>query len=147
MVASDGGIFSFGDAPYLGSMGDQRLSRPVRSLVRTSSGDGYWLVASDGGVFAFGDAPFKGSMASHALNAPVTGMAPYGNGYLLVAEDGGVFNFSNLDFAGSLADRPPANPVVSLAERGVLARIPFDTLRPLEHVSGVQRRYQGEFLR
>src|SRR5271165_6439711 len=29
MVGSDGGIFSFGDAPYLGSMGGRRLTQPI----------------------------------------------------------------------------------------------------------------------
>ena len=61
MVASDGGIFSFGDARFMGSMGGTRLNAPVRSLVPTEDGGGYWLVASDGGVFAFA-APFRGSM-------------------------------------------------------------------------------------
>jgi hypothetical protein len=29
LVASDGGIFSFGDAPYLGSTGGQTLNEPI----------------------------------------------------------------------------------------------------------------------
>jgi hypothetical protein len=29
LVASDGGIFTFGHAPFLGSMGAVRLNRPV----------------------------------------------------------------------------------------------------------------------
>ena len=28
-VASDGGVFSYGDAPFEGSMGGQRLNRPM----------------------------------------------------------------------------------------------------------------------
>jgi hypothetical protein len=28
-VASDGGIFSFGDAPFMGSTGAQTLSQPI----------------------------------------------------------------------------------------------------------------------
>ena len=62
LVASDGGIFSYGDARFLGS--------PRRPAVRqakwsawppTPDGGGYWLVASDGGIFSYGDAVFRGS--------------------------------------------------------------------------------------
>ncbi len=59
-VGSDGGVFAFGDAGFLGSMGGRRLAAPVVGIARTADGRGYWLVASDGGVFAFGDAPFAG---------------------------------------------------------------------------------------
>jgi hypothetical protein len=61
LVASDGGIFSFGDATYFGSMGNQALIAPVVGMTATPDGGGYWLVASDGGIFSFGDATFFGS--------------------------------------------------------------------------------------
>jgi len=62
-VASDGGIFSFGDAAFAGSVGGQRLNAPVVGLAATPDGKGYWEVASDGGIFSFGDAAFAGSAA------------------------------------------------------------------------------------
>jgi ribosomal protein L24E len=62
MVASDGGIFSFGDAPFLGSMGGQALDQPIVGMAAPPSGQGYWFVAQDGGIFAF-DVPFLGSAA------------------------------------------------------------------------------------
>jgi ribosomal protein L24E len=114
MVASDGGVFAFGDAKFAGSMGGIPLNAPVQSLVPDGDGSGYWLVASDGGVFAF-NAPFRGSMGGVPLNKPVSGMVRYGNGYLMVAEDGGIFNFSDQPFVGSLGSTPPATPVVSVA--------------------------------
>ena len=125
MVASDGGIFSFGDARFYGSTGDRRLNAPVQSLVPDADGTGYWLVASDGGIFAF-SAPFRGSMGGHRLNQPVTGMVRFGNGYLMVATDGGVFNFSDKPFLGSLGGAPPAHPVSSVA---ALPRADFGRLR------------------
>jgi ribosomal protein L24E len=116
-VASDGGIFTFGDAKFLGSMGDKKLNAPVQSLVPDGDGSGYWLVASDGGIFAFA-APFKGSMGDTKLNKPVTGMVRFGNGYLMVGEDGGIFTFSDKPFHGSLGASPPARPIVSAAALG-----------------------------
>nr|MDA8262349.1 hypothetical protein [Actinomycetota bacterium] len=74
MVASDGGIFSFG-APFYGSMGGTPLNKPVVGMAATPDGKGYWLVASDGGIFSFGDAQFHGSMGGTPLNKPVVGMA------------------------------------------------------------------------
>jgi hypothetical protein len=116
-VASDGGIFAFGDARFAGSMGGRRLNAPVRSLVPDGDGDGYWLVASDGGVFAF-DAPFRGSLGDVKLNRPVRGMVRYGNGYVMVAEDGGIFAFSDKPFSGSLGAAAPASPIVSVGALG-----------------------------
>ena len=74
-VASDGGIFSFGDAQFYGSMGGKPLNKPIVGMAATPTGGGYWLVASDGGIFAFGDAQFYGSMGGQPLNQPIVGMA------------------------------------------------------------------------
>ncbi len=61
-VASDGGIFSYGNgAPFLGSMGGQPLNEPIVGMAVMPAGDGYYLVASDGGMFSFGSAKFWGS--------------------------------------------------------------------------------------
>ena len=105
MVASDGGIFTYGDAHYYGSTGSLALNKPIVGMAATTSQQGYWLVASDGGVFSFGDATFHGSTGSLALNQPIVGMAatPDGGGYWLVASDGGVFSFGDATFYGSTA--------------------------------------------
>ena len=56
LVASDGGIFNYGDAHFFGSMGGISLNKPIVGMAATPDGQGYWLVASDGGIFTFGDA-------------------------------------------------------------------------------------------
>ena len=103
MVASDGGIFAFGDAHFWGSMGGMHLNKPVVGMVGNTLG-GYWLVASDGGVFSF-DATFYGSLGGISLVSPVSGIATTTNGagYWMVAGDGGVFAFGNAPFWGSPA--------------------------------------------
>ncbi len=59
-VASDGGLFAFGNATFHGSMGGQHLNEPIVGMAATRDGRGYWEVASDGGIFAFGDANIYG---------------------------------------------------------------------------------------
>ena len=73
LVASDGGIFTFGDARFFGSTGAVALNHPIVGMASTPSGGGYWLVASDGGIFSFGDAGFFGSTGAVALNQPDRG--------------------------------------------------------------------------
>ena len=83
-VASDGGIFAFGQ-DFCGSTGSMALNKPVVGMAATPGQGGYWLVASDGGVFSYGDAGFFGSTGSLVLNKPVVGMAatPDGQGLLV----------------------------------------------------------------
>jgi hypothetical protein len=117
MVASDGGIFSFGNAGFFGSTGGMALNQPIVGMAATADHGGYWLVASDGGIFAFGDANFFGSQGGSPLNSPVVGMAstPDGRGYWLVASDGGVFAFGDAHFFGSEGGRPLNAPIVGMA--------------------------------
>src|SRR6202034_4065599 len=75
LVASDGGVFNYGDAGFLGSAGSIALHKPVGGMAPTTDGNGYWLVAYDGGIFSYPDAGFLGSAGSIALNWPVEGMA------------------------------------------------------------------------
>ena len=74
MVASDGGIFAFGNAGFYGSMGGHPLNQPIVGMASTADGHGYWEVASDGGIFCFGDAGFYGSEGGKPLNRPIVGM-------------------------------------------------------------------------
>ncbi|HTU39841.1 MAG TPA: PQQ-binding-like beta-propeller repeat protein [Acidimicrobiales bacterium] len=106
-VASDGGIFAFGQ-DFCGSTGSLVLNKPVVGMAAVPGQGGYWLVASDGGIFSYGDAGFYGSTGSLHLNAPVVGMAPTpdGKGYWLVASDGGIFSFGDAGFYGSVAGTP-----------------------------------------
>jgi hypothetical protein len=118
LVASDGGIFTFGDAGFFGSTGAMTLAKPVVGMASTPSGHGYWLVAADGGIFTFGDAGFFGSTGAMRLNQPVTGMVTTtsGSGYSLVARDGGVFTFGDALFYGSADVTSSGNYAVALIQ-------------------------------
>ncbi len=117
LVASDGGIFSYGDATFYGSSGAIHLNRPIVGMAATHDGRGYWLVASDGGIFSYGDATFYGSAGSIHLNKPVVGMAatPDGGGYWLVASDGGIFTYGDAMFYGSTGSIHLNLPIVGMA--------------------------------
>jgi SpoIID/LytB domain protein len=117
LVATDGGIFSFGGAAFHGSAGNIKLAKPVVGMAATPDGGGYWLVASDGGVFSYGDAAFHGSAGNIKLAKPVVGMAatPDGGGYWLVASDGGVFSYGDAAFHGSTGALHLAQPVTAMA--------------------------------
>ncbi len=117
MVASDGGVFAFGDTDFLGSTGDIPLNSPVVGMAPTVKGNGYWMVAADGGIFSFGDAPFLGSTGGLKLNRPIVGMAanPAGNGYWMVAADGGIFSFGEAPFRGSTGGYKLNRPIVGMA--------------------------------
>jgi hypothetical protein len=117
-TAADGGVFTFGDARFEGSLAATPIARPVVGVASTRSGRGYWLVASDGGVFAFGDAGFYGSLANPgAAIAPIVAIAstPSGRGYWLVGSDGGVFAFGDAAFEGAATSFRHAAPIVSIA--------------------------------
>jgi hypothetical protein len=64
MVASVGGIFTFGDARFAGSMGGKTLNAPV--------------VAEDGGIFDFSDQPFADSLGGQTIPAPIVSVAALG---------------------------------------------------------------------
>ena len=117
IAASNGGVFSFGDASFYGSEGGQTLSAPIVGMAATHDGHGYWLVGSDGGVFSFGDASFYGSTGALRLNAPIVGMTPTpdGHGYWLVASDGGIFSFGDATFYGSTGALRLNAPIVGMA--------------------------------
>ncbi len=117
MAASDGGIFSFGQAGYYGSEGGKPLNSPIVGIARTPDGKGYWEVASDGGIFTFGDAHFYGSMGGRHLASLIVGLATTsdGGGYWEVASDGGVFAFGDAHFYGSIGGHPLNSSIVGLA--------------------------------
>jgi hypothetical protein len=90
MVARDGGIFSFGDVPFYGSL----PSRGVRAtnavgMAPSPSGKGYWIARADGSVCAFGDAQDFGYYTPSPCD-PVAGIFanPKVQGYRLLLQSG-----------------------------------------------------------
>jgi len=110
LVASDGGIFAFGDATFHGSMGGRPLAQPIVAMAATpTGGGGYWLLAADAGIFAFGDAPYLGGgpilMDPYAAQ-PITGFSAFaatstGAGYSMASANGAfVLTFGDAQYLG-----------------------------------------------
>jgi hypothetical protein len=110
LVASDGGIFAFGDAGFHGSIpglgiapagtpgAAHQLGAPIVGMVPSADGGGYFMVAGDGGVFAFGDARFAGSCPGiGGCSGTAVAVMPdaSGHGYWLVTSTGNVYAFGD----------------------------------------------------
>ena len=89
-VASDGGIFAFGDARFFGSTGSAPPGFPVSGMAATPDGRGYWLVTVAGQVYAFGGANYEGN-APLPLAALCIGIVAAPGGYRIVDTAGNVF--------------------------------------------------------
>jgi len=113
LVGADGGVSSFGYAPYLGSAATS-ASDPEAAMATDPTTGGYWLVTRSGWIDTFGP-NFYGSMAGMPLNKPIVDMAsdPATGGYWLVASDGGIFAF-NAPFYGSMGGTRLNQPIVGM---------------------------------
>jgi hypothetical protein len=77
LVASDGGIFSFGNATFYGSTGAIALNKPIVGVAASPTDAGYWLVASDGGIFTFNPATVPPpSSSGHFPTRPIGAARP-----------------------------------------------------------------------
>ena len=99
MVASDGGVFAFGDAHFAGSCASiHGCPAPVVAVVPDATGHGYWLLLSNCDMVAFGDAPNIPdtdcviSAGTNKLTATAAARTPSGRGYWVVLDDGTVFS-------------------------------------------------------
>lgn len=122
LTAADGGMFSFGDAEFHGSVPEvlpagTDLAAPIVGTV--PQGFGYLLVAVDGGIFNFGSSQFHGSIPG--LNSVQSGSVVAGggvditavtvtadrSGYSMLDRDGVIWPFGSV--ATSLGAIPSAD--------------------------------------
>ncbi|HVW33328.1 MAG TPA: N-acetylmuramoyl-L-alanine amidase, partial [Acidimicrobiia bacterium] len=94
LLGADGGVFGFGDAPFLGAPAG-RLHGPAVDLEPTPTGKGYWVLSAAGEVVAYGDALFAGQ--TFPLPLPAVGLAatPSGRGYWIATADARVVPFGD----------------------------------------------------
>ena len=123
MVASDGGVFAFGDARFAGSCpGIGGCSGAAVAVMPDASGNGYWVVTATGQVYTFGDAPYYGAPGQQS--APVTSAVrtPDGRGYWILFADGAISNYGDASNFGSpaglLGGLDPATAIFTTSDGG-----------------------------
>jgi hypothetical protein len=103
MVASDGGVFAFGDAAFEGSCpGIGGCSGAAVGVAPDASGNGYWLVTVTGHIYTFGDANNFGAPGPQSSNITSIVRTPSGNGYWILDANGEVFHYGDAGSLGSL---------------------------------------------
>jgi hypothetical protein len=123
MVASDGGVFAFGDARFAGSCpGVGGCAGAAVAVLPDTSGNGYWLITQTGNVYAFGDASYYGAPGNQG--SPVTSAVrtPDGGGYYILLADGAVYAYGDAVAhggpVGSLGPLNMASAIFSDADGG-----------------------------
>lgn len=125
LVASDGGVFAFGDAVYQGSCpGIGACAGPVSAVM--TDGQGYWVVTTTGNVYSFGGASYYGAPSS-PLHSPITSAVGVSPGYRLLDATGDVFGFGYGELpvapqsggvsAATASGSDPATAIVSTASQ------------------------------
>jgi hypothetical protein len=102
MVASDGGVFAFGDARFAGSCPSiGGCSGAAVAVMPDAGGNGYWLVTQTGHIYTFGDAPFYGAPAAQGVPVTSAVRTPDGKGYWILYANGAVANYGDAGAFGS----------------------------------------------
>jgi Big-like domain-containing protein len=121
MVASDGGVFAFGDAKFEGSCpGIGGCAGTAVAVMPDHTGNGYWLVTNTGGVYSFGDAPFYGAPGTNSVPVVNAVATPDGMGYWVLYANGVVANYGDaVNFGapvGYVNSFNPANTIFPTAD-------------------------------
>jgi hypothetical protein len=104
MVASDGGVFAFGDAHFAGSCpGIGGCAGAAVAVMPDASGNGYWLVTQSGHIYTFGDASYFGAPGPQAVPVTSAVRTPDGKGYWILFANGAIANYGDAGNFGSPA--------------------------------------------
>ena len=123
MVASDGGVFAFGDAHFAGSCpGIGGCSGAAVAVLPDASGNGYWLVTQTGNVYTFGDAPYDGAPGNTGSSVTSAVRTPNGGGYWILTANGTVYNYGDAgsygDAVGAVGGLNPATAIFTTSDGG-----------------------------
>jgi Peptidase A4 family len=123
IVASDGGVFAFGDAKFEGSCpGIGGCSGPAVAVVPDASGNGYWLVTATGHVYTFGDASYFGSPGPESTPVTSAVRTADGKGYWILFANGTVDAYGDAANMGAPVGRTgglnPASAIFATSDGG-----------------------------
>ena len=112
-MASDGGVFAYGDAGFFGSLGGSPPSTALVGVAPTPDGGGYWVLGANGTPYPFGDAPSVSVSASSpplsSLKSPMSGLIPdfTGQGFIGVDGSGQAFAYGDAPYLGDVTTAVP----------------------------------------
>jgi hypothetical protein len=123
MVASDGGVFAFGDAEFEGSCpGIGGCSGSAVAVMPDASGNGYWLVTATGDVYPFGDAPNYGEPGPQSVPVTSAVRTPNGGGYWILFANGAVATYGDAgnygNALGTFGGLNPARAILTTLDGG-----------------------------
>ncbi len=123
MVASDGGVFTFGDAKFEGSCpGIGGCSGVAVAVVPDASGNGYWVVTATGHVYAFGDAVYRGAPGPQSVPVTSAVRTTDGGGYWILFSNGVVDAYGDAvnmgGPVGSVGGSDPATTTFTTSDGG-----------------------------
>ncbi len=75
LVASDGGVFAFGDARFYGREATGKTAPTIVGIAPSPYGRGYWLAGAKGQVYGFGSAPYEAPSSTKAPSAPIVAIS------------------------------------------------------------------------
>jgi len=106
LLSNQGGVYSYGGAPFYGSAAGQSYFNGQTAIAMTvdPAGTGYWIMSANGGIYSYGSAPFYGSAAGQSyfnghIAASLADTAD-GGGYYILSTDGGVYSYGDAVYAG-----------------------------------------------
>jgi hypothetical protein len=116
MVASDGGIFGFGDANFEGSCPSiGGCSGAAVAVIPDASGNGYWLFTATGHVYAFGNAVDYGQPGPQFVPVTAAARTADGGGYWILFSNGVVVPYGDAAAYGGPAGLVGgSNPATSI---------------------------------
>ena len=115
MVASDGGVFTFGDAKFEGSCpGIGGCAGAAVAVMPDASGNGYWLVTATGHVYAFGHAQNYGAPGPQAVPVTSAVRTTDGKGYWILFSDGVVAPYGDAQNLGGPSGVGGSNPATAI---------------------------------
>ena len=124
MLGSDGAVFAFGGAQYLG---DQTAGQGSVDLEPSPSGDGDWILSKDGAIDAFGDARGRISIdrdlkLQRGEEATSISVTPSGDGLWVFTSTGRVVAYGDAgqfgDMSGTALNGPVLDSIATPSGRG-----------------------------
>jgi hypothetical protein len=121
MVASDGGVFSFGDATFEGSCpGIGGCAGAAVAVMPDATGKGYWLVTKTGNIYTFGDAQYLGAPGPQSSAVTSAVRTPDGGGYWILLANGSVYAYGDAVAHGgpttSVSGTNPASAIFATSD-------------------------------